>query len=77
MIQGALFDLVPTDDRPVCANGNPSPWMPGYEGPEHCPACPAGVNAAVERFWEAVATGKYDADGYTPAERKAQERRSS
>jgi uncharacterized CHY-type Zn-finger protein len=56
----------------VCAFG-----MTGedWDGPHHCAQCAAEVERGCREFAEAVARGEYDAAGYTPAERKAQQRR--
>lgn len=39
------------------------------------PLCEAETDLACERFDQAVLDGEYDANGYTPKERRAQERR--
>ena len=51
----------------TCANGEP------WTGPH--PRCEAETDRACERFDQAVLAGEYDADGYTPNERREQERR--
>ncbi len=45
------------------------PWM----GPH--PLCEAETDRACQQFAEAVARGEFDAQGYTPNERKAQAKR--
>jgi len=55
----------------VCAFGNP-----GRVGAHHCDACAAQVNEAVEWMRQARLRGEYDEEGYTPAERRAQQRRA-
>lgn len=59
MIQPSLFER---ESSLTCAFGEP--WM----GPH--PLCEAEVDRACTRFAEAVARGDYDAEGYTPQERK-------
>lgn len=51
----------------VCANNEP--WL----GPH--PLCKAEVDRACVAFTEAVQRGEYDAEGFTPAERKAADKR--
>lgn len=69
MIQLGLFDAPePVDTGLTCAFGEP--WMG-----EH-PLCDAETARACERFAEAVARGEFDADGYTPNERRAQAKRA-
>lgn len=41
-----------------------------------CPKCVAAVDRDVDRFRREVFLGVYDAQGYTPAERQQEERRS-
>lgn len=48
-----------------------------WDGPHHCAACAAEVARACAAFAAAVAAGTYDADGYTPTERRAQQRRAA
>lgn len=55
------------DGALACAFGEP--WL----GPH--PICDAEGLAARERFDAAVASGEYDADGFTPLEGAAQQRR--
>lgn len=62
------FGLEP-DDGLICAFGEP--WM----GPH--PLCEAETERACQQFAEAVRAGKYDVEGYTPAERKAKNRRDA
>lgn len=62
MRQLALFPPVRPADWPCCEHG--SPLLSG------CPACRQFRRDAVERFKAAVARGEYDAEGYTPTERK-------
>ena len=47
----------------------------GWFGGDHCVWCHAHANVSVELFAADVAAGIYDADGYTPAERRMQQRR--
>lgn len=56
-----------SDERNCCAFGEP------LDGPH--PLCNAETERGIKAFWEAVARGEYDADGYTPAEAKAREKR--
>jgi len=42
----------------------------------HCAQCTAETAALIAQFWQAVDAGTYDRDGYTPAERKAQQKRA-
>lgn len=60
------------DDGPVCAHGRPSPIDPEWAGEEHCAGCLAESQRAQAAFDTDVKAGKYDAEGYTPAERTAQ-----
>lgn len=60
----------------VCANGQPDARYTGYSGPHHCAACAAEVEAMCAAFHAAVARGEYDTEGYTPAERRAANRRA-
>jgi len=41
----------------------------------HCDDCAAETAALIAQFWQAVDAGTYDRDGYTPAERTAQQKR--
>lgn len=52
----------------ACAFGEP--WM----GPH--PLCEAEVDRSIREFHAAVARGEYDAEGYTPAERRMQAQRA-
>ena len=56
-----------------CAFGDGDP---DYPGPHHCPRCAAAVAAAVDFMRAAVERGDFDAERYTRAERRAQQRRS-
>ena len=69
MEQLALFDAAPTLPVLTCAFGEP--WM----GPH--PLCDAETDRACAEFARLVAAGKYDADGYTPNERKAQQKQKA
>lgn len=51
----------------VCAFGEP--WI----GPH--PKCAAYADELDRQFDAAVAAGKYDQDGYTPADRRAEQKR--
>ena len=62
-----------TKPTPVVVCGNGSPW--GRVGCGPCAACIAEAEALEADFWVAVAAGRWDQDGYTPADRKAQARR--
>lgn len=62
------YELFP-DESLVCAFGEP--WM----GPH--PLCEAHTLAACQQFDEAVKAGIYDAQGYTPNERRAQAKKAS
>lgn len=66
-MQGALFGSAPVDGGLVCAFGEP--WM----GPH--PLCDADTERGCVEFTRLVAAGVYDAQGYTPNERKAQQKR--
>ncbi len=48
---------------------------PTWLGPHHCAGCATEVDRAVAQMAEARQRGAYDADGYTPAERRAMARR--
>ena len=43
----------------------------------HCGECAAEVAALIALYREAQARGEFDAEGYTPNERKAQRKRAS
>lgn len=43
----------------------------------HCYRCMMAVAESVRQFWIDVAAGIYAAEGYTPAERKAQQRKKA
>jgi len=43
----------------------------------HCDQCAAEVAALIALYQQAQARGEYDADGYTPNERKAQQKRAA
>lgn len=62
-----------SDYGPACANGQTGE---GWMGTHHCSACASVVDAAVASMALARAAGEYDAEGYTPAERRAQQRRA-
>lgn len=49
----------------------------GWFGPHHCDACNAETERGGAEFAAAVAAGTYDAQGYTPAERRAQQRKAA
>ncbi len=51
-----------------CAYGETGEYWPG---PHHCEACNAAVLEAVAFMAAARARGEYDAQGYTPLERRA------
>lgn len=84
-MQGGLFDedvvvaLQTWILAPPCAFGRRaiggSVHAAGWLGDHHCDACCASTLRACEQFAADVRAGKYDAEGYTPAERKAQRRR--
>jgi hypothetical protein len=65
---------------PPCAFNQPtlsgSAHAPGWTGPHHCFWCWVDVERACAQFAADVKAGKYDAQGYTPAERKAQQRKA-
>lgn len=48
---------------------------PGWDGPHHCLSCAVEVARGCAQFAADVRAGKFDADGYTPAERRAQQKR--
>lgn len=54
--------------QPTCSFGHPFPCGP-------CDDCLAETERLSQEFEAAVARGEYDAEGYTPNERKAQARR--
>lgn len=58
--------------RLLCAFGQTGE---DWRGPHHCAECAAEVGRACREFETAVARGDLDAQGYTPAERRAQQRR--
>jgi hypothetical protein len=74
MTQPNLFPDAPVDPGPavVCAFG--TPWA-RHVGPPGCAACAAESDRLAAAFAAAVAAGEYDAQGYTPAERRAQRTR--
>lgn len=45
-------------------------------GGDHCLDCYLEAQGACQRFAASVASGKHDAEGFTPAERKAEQRRN-
>ena len=47
----------------------------GWDGPDHCPACHAEADRLCAQFEADVASGQFDAEGFTPKERKAQRKR--
>lgn len=56
----------------ICTFGNEA----GTDGgPHHCEACAAEVERSCAAFDAAVLAGTYDQDGFTPAERRAQQRK--
>jgi hypothetical protein len=79
MTHGSLFFDDEARLGPPCSHGNQSVWgtpfAPGWQGPHHCAQCASEVDAACLRFEEGVQMGRWDAAGYTPAERRAQDRR--
>lgn len=63
-----------TDRGPACAFGETGEgWLDAH----HCPSCAAYVAEAVGAMAQARARGEHDAEGYTPADRRAQQRRAS
>lgn len=68
----ACTALVLQYGRIDCAFGESGIGWRGAGGAHYCHKCLILVAEAVRRFWQDVAAGIYDADGYTPAERKAQ-----
>lgn len=67
-----------TTEQPLtCGFG--TPWLDHVDPPvgtgRGCAACAAQTEAASQAFAAAVAAGTYDAEGYTPAERRAQAKR--
>lgn len=56
----------------TCAFG--SQW--GEKGCGPCPKCQAYGDELEADFWREVFFGRWDADGYTPEDRKAQQRKS-
>jgi ubiquitin len=79
VIQPFLFDVaeslvVPPSARMRCANNQTGE---GWLGPHHCAECAAEVERQCAQFAADVAAGKYDADGYTPADRRAQQRQKA
>ena len=62
---------------PVCYFGRPSPIDPEWPGPHHCAGCVAAVQQAVAAFQADVTARIYDAEGYTPAERRAEARKAA
>lgn len=61
-----------TNAGPPCAFGEVGL---GWSGPHHCFRCCAETDAAVQRFEAGVVAGTWDAEGYTPNERRALEKR--
>jgi hypothetical protein len=55
------------------------PWVWHHDPPigtgQGCIFCQAETDRAIEEFQEAVARNEYDQEGYTPAERRLQQRR--
>lgn len=49
----------------------------GWKGPDHCRRCHAEVNRACRAFDRAVFFGEFDWQWYTPAERKAMEKKKA
>lgn len=58
--------------RPPCAFGETGL---GWLGPHHCLQCMLEVVRACQAFDAAVARGEFDAEGYTPKERRVQAKR--
>jgi hypothetical protein len=60
---------------PPCAFNQPtlygSVYAPGWDGPHHCFWCFVEVERACRAFDADVIAGKYDQQGYTPAERRS------
>jgi hypothetical protein len=65
--------LVPFYRLP-CAYGETGIGWP-YIGQAHCHRCLWAIVALIRQFRRDVAAGLYDAEGYTPAERRAQQKR--
>jgi hypothetical protein len=63
-----------SDYGPACAHGQTGE---GWLGLHHCHGCAAAVAEAVASMALARAAGEYDAEGYTPAERRAQQRKAA
>lgn len=61
----------PTLAEPPCAFGH----LRDHACRHHCQACAAHVDELCREFQAAVTRGDYDVEGYTPAERRAQQRR--
>jgi len=67
--QASLFPAYTQGD---CAFGSEDvAWV----GPHHCASCAAAVQQATTAMQRAIARGGYDAQGYTPVERRASQRR--
>lgn len=72
-VQGQLFDDF--DAAPVAELPEPGPGC--LHGNQFgCPACSALVDEMCAAFAAEVAAGTYDAEGYTPADRRKQRARS-
>lgn len=70
MFQPSLFDAIGSPGpfaHVVCAYGNTGV---GWDGPHHCAACAAAVEAARAEFRRRVEAGEWNAAGYTPSEWK-------
>ena len=49
--------------------------LTSWSGEDHCERCHEYATAMCAQFDQDVAAGKFDSDGFTPNERKAQQRR--
>jgi hypothetical protein len=80
-VQGDLFDApdAVVELAPPCMFGTPTVagtmHAPGWTGPHHCEHCASEVERGRAEFAAAVARGEFDAQGYTPAERRQLEKR--
>ena len=70
--QISLFESAPLEvvEIPTCAFGTLWPH-------ETCAGCEAESARLEAEFWRKVAAGEYDEQGYTPAERKLQQRKAA
>lgn len=64
-------DVLCAYGQPTCSDG----FAPDWDGPHHCAQCAADVERACQQFEADVQAGKYDSEGYTVNERKAQAKR--